>query len=424
MAPLDLSDSRIRLALLVALLLLGAGIGLEGARLLRAKDAAPGASGPPRPSELARPSALSIAELEALLASPEGRVLAGRLFDALERDVRLRERWELLRRERPGPSRAALWAAMRRDPIFEALLADLERESPREDATAGEAAPEEPGRLSARIPMAGAPTVTRRSAGGEPLSAAGSAPVRPRPGAAPSRALRPATAAPGRIGLSAPAAGGRASAYTTRPATSGDGAHAATPLAGVRDAESTRMARLLEVYPWLGRLTEEQRRGVQPGIDSSGLWGSCFARTLYAECRRACEAAGPSCVAVEGWQACLDANDGDAARCRTLCARQPPCVAPGSGPTPAPPPDDRCGPRGCPNGYCDIQGGTVCCYDNGGSRIFGAAASCAGTDGTDRTGDTMGGACVMTQAQFDAIIAGTWSPTSSQARQGELPLCR
>lgn len=108
-------------------------------------------------------------------------------------------------------------------------------------------------------------------------------------------------------------------------------AHSTIPLPEVQDVGSERTRRLLELFPWLAGLTDQEREALlaPPLIEQHGLWGACFALRMYERCRAACAASGGKCTAdVSGWRACLDFKNGDVAACFALCPQQPGCVPP------------------------------------------------------------------------------------------------
>ncbi|MBI4349460.1 MAG: hypothetical protein HY553_21675 [Elusimicrobia bacterium] len=341
-----------RLAAL-AVFLLAIGFGVESRRRLFRAGSSEGGSGgkTARPSRapLGPLSGLSMTELESLLTGPRGAWIAERLTEELLKDAALRARWERLAGAARTP--AGRLAAMLEEPGFAELLRSLEKDPSVAAALAGR------DRLSARLPSdAAGPT---RFHGGPIDGVAQPSPALP---AQRGEGWRERHLGSRRAGTSTPphpnplprSAGEReelkalvsanAAAQPSRPG-SGRETGATIPLANMNDAESERMRRLLEVYPWLGRLSSAERERILGGIDGYGLWGSCFMEGLYARCMSACSGARGSCVPLAGWNACLEAI-GDSDRCRALCAAQPGCVA--GPPSTTPPPEPV--PAPCPAG--------------------------------------------------------------------------
>ncbi|MBI4349638.1 MAG: hypothetical protein HY553_22575 [Elusimicrobia bacterium] len=197
---------------------------------------------------------------------------------------------------------------------------------------------EEPGddRMLVESLPRGASASSRGSAAGRlrKLARRGTAQGRPSPGMRAQRpesagAARSAGGSPGRAPAGASATSIRDEAVSDNRLPPGPEAHRVDlKLPRIRDATSPPMELLLQRYPWLAALTEDQRRSLLPLIDPHGLWGACFALELYAACLSACEGAGGSCVPVAAWRACLDFTDDDAGACAALCPRQPGCMAP------------------------------------------------------------------------------------------------
>lgn len=107
-------------------------------------------------------------------------------------------------------------------------------------------------------------------------------------------------------------------------------ANSTLPLPQVQGVQSEAMQRLLQRYPWLANLSEQERQALVSSnlIEQHGLWGACFALGIYQSCRNACAASGGQCVPVDGWHACLDFKNNDFAACYALCPRQPGCTPP------------------------------------------------------------------------------------------------
>lgn len=101
----------------------------------------------------------------------------------------------------------------------------------------------------------------------------------------------------------------------------------AVKLSGAETADSERMKRLLEVYPWLAAFSDAERLALLGRPDREGIWGACWALRLFGRCRIACDASAKPCTPMEGWQACMDAR-GDELTCIAECRTQIPCSTP------------------------------------------------------------------------------------------------
>lgn len=121
------------------------------------------------------------------------------------------------------------------------------------------------------------------------------------------------TVAPG--GLGNPGGGGGAPGGTT-------------PLGEIEDPVTVRMRKLLEMYPWLKELGDENLRKLitTDVVDRYGLWGACFQMEIFGRCHAACMKAG--CAEVGGWKACMDVFADDL-ECLKRCPKQEPCVCDG-----------------------------------------------------------------------------------------------
>ena len=400
-------DRRTDALLAAAALCLGLGLALSFGRCA---DSARRVDAPARgrvsPSDLAAVNelaALGVDEIVDLLESPEGEPAALTLVEEILRDSKFRARWEELARRRLTTAPGALVRELRGDPQFAALLKGLVRrpEFARaiKPALASRAEGEGGGAQASRILVVGGMPAERGEASRRGESPASSSGGRSKSEAeSRARLSRSAVGVPARRGAARESAGAAARLSDgARPppsgGTAGGGAHdVPTALGAIAPPSSELMRKLLEMYPWLGALSASQRADVAQATSADGLWGACFHLGVYKPCADACLAAGGSCVLVDGWRACLEYKDQDAAACRTLCPRQPGCMPPAAGGAAggavggaaglsAPPAPGSCLAAGAVCGKLDYECGWGGSYDHCG-------ACCNGTGDHDQTGDT------------------------------------
>ncbi|MBI4349281.1 MAG: hypothetical protein HY553_20755 [Elusimicrobia bacterium] len=273
-----------------------------------------------------RRSTMSFDEFLAVFRGVDQQPAARRFVDAFRREPKLRAAWERLENTKnvarfiaelkEGAEFRRLAAEHGRDPAFKALVETaLERAPSLQDLL--QAGPE---------PAAASPESLVRS----PREFTPSAPKLP---SLPGRDRRSATQAAvgARFSGSGAPGGTGPSDFSGKTADGpGDAAHGVRAgLVRPEDAATEGFARLLEMYPWLGKLTEEERRRLLAQIDRDGLWGACFRLDLYGRCREACADSDGQCRPVSGWKSCLDAHNGDEDACRAACPLQPGCTPPG-----------------------------------------------------------------------------------------------
>ncbi|MBI5200795.1 MAG: hypothetical protein HY925_04330 [Elusimicrobia bacterium] len=320
----------------VAVLLLGLAVyagssrresGLVAAARPAITDADPSLLRWPARDKGARRTPMSFDEFLAVFQGVDAQPAARRFMDAFLEVPRLRDAW--LRAEKTkdlerfaaelkeGPEFHRLLAQHGADPEFKSLVeTTLSRSPALDDLLAG-----------IRDGAAAGPELLVRS----PREFSASAgPLVKASGRDASKPGEQFVGAPRSGGTDAP--GGRSGDFSgTTPDGPGDAAHQVKPgLIAAADAKSDPMRRLLEMYPWLGELSDQERRSLQSQIDKDGLWGACFKLKLYERCRSACAASGGQCRPVPGWNSCLDAYNGDENACNVECPLQPGCV-PGGG---------------------------------------------------------------------------------------------
>ena len=313
-----------------------------------------------------------------LLATSEGEAAADTVMQAVVSDPKLKDRWAQMVQDNPNAKPGALLAEMADDKNFDQLLGKLKGDDKfkkqlqtAKAALGGGGGGQASGSSSAffadvRRPADGA----RGSTSSRALAAAGSSRVmmsgagkgvggrsslaqdlRARgllvSGGATSGAVLSASAGPSAPGSSSPQRAGlgasAASSVVVDGAGSGPGAGPAAPGPGGPGANapdvppgfappvdpiSARMKKLLEDYPFLAALTEDERRRLLEHIDGDGLWGACFRLDLYDRCAAACQGAGSKCQLVSRWDSCLQFKSNDNNACLDLCSKQRGCVPP------------------------------------------------------------------------------------------------
>lgn len=257
-----------------------------------------------------KPSAA--AYLQALREQPRFRKLVGRLGGS-------------------AAGRAAVLALVRNPELKRFLRGDGEQQgllasNPGGRAPAGRAPA---GRASA-VSRSASPSkrgVLAAAAGPSAYSAASAV----APAGGPPVFAGPAAAASTGGSYTGPASGGsRPAPASASPGSSGG---ALTALGKIEDASSELMKRLLEQYPWLSHLGEDNvlRLIKESRIDEWGTWGACFSLGIYGRCVEACNRGNAekpgACRVKDGWGSCLDWKGADRP-CIAECRRQAPCQVP------------------------------------------------------------------------------------------------